>query len=188
MRTIVTNPYQMLNVKNKQWVDSLHIPTLKEGIGIKHPADFLLTLSHSFFKDQEPFQPSKVTTEKKIQKELAYVRSIFEYYHITQPEHWSPIRDIGEVAIEDVSNKGVFSFNQAIDGLRNFLTATSEFTKTLKNDIVERSANCKNMSDEIITVSEECSFYDKKIESLTELANGLEDDELKSTLLGLLKE
>ena len=188
MQTLVSNPYDMLNVKNKNWIDTLQIPNLKGGIGCKHPSDFLVILCQAIFKDFEPYQPSKVTPEKKRQKELTYVRSIYKYYNILQPEHWSPIRDIEEVAIEDTNNEGVFAFNQAVDGLRNYLTPTKDFIALLKDDIAGRTINCQKMSEEVVNVSEECNFYDNKIAQLQEYISGMNSCEEKNQLMALLNQ
>ena len=188
MQTFVSNPYDMLNTKNKMWVDSLQIPSLKGGIGCKHPSDFLVILCQSIFKDSEPYQPSKDAPEKKHQRELTYVRSIYKYYNITQPEHWSPIKDISEVALEDVNNPGVFAFNQAVDGLRNYLTPTEDFINLLKEDIADRSLNCKNMAEEVISVTDECKFYSNKLDSIQEFVSQMHDSEAKAKLLAILNE
>ena len=185
MQTFVSNPYDMLNSKNKLWINTLHIQSLKGGVGCKHPSDFLVILCQAIFKDFAPYQPSKDPPEKKHQRALQYVRGIFKYYHIAQPEHWSPIKDISEVDIEDTQNPGVYSFNQAVDGLRNYLTPSPDFIKELNESISKRTINCRHMTDEIVSVSSECQFYEEKLAKLKEYVENLDDSEEKKQLIAL---
>lgn len=175
----------MLNLKNRNWVDKLYISELKGGRSCRHPSDFLVILCQNIFKEYEPYYPTKATPDKKRKSALSYVRSLFEFYHIQQPEHWSPIRDIEQVDPNDVNNPGVFSFNQAVDGIRNYLTPSDEFVKILHNDIASRTVNISAISEEIDAVSDECAFYDEKIKQLREYVDKMDPCEEKDKLLKL---
>ncbi|EAY15201.1 hypothetical protein TVAG_201950 [Trichomonas vaginalis G3] len=185
MKVMVSNPYEMLNLKNKAWVDTLYIPELKDEHSCAHPSDFLVILCQNIFKEYEPYHPVKSSPDKKRKSSLTYVRSLYEFYKITQPDHWSPIRDIEEVDINDVSNTGVFSFNQAIDGIRNYLTPSAEFLKALSADIESRKQNATAISMEIQSVAEECAYYDEKISKLKEYVNNMDPSDEKDRLLQL---
>lgn len=162
------NPYNLLSNRNKEWINSFIISDtiILSSKGL-HICDFLVNLCRFLFQDYEPFVETDDHKTKKRQRSLTYVRSLFEFYKIKQPEHWSPMIKFEDV--EGGDEDGVDSFNQAVDGIREYLDPSDDFLNDLYNNLKIRSDVCFRITRDIKDVADEVEFYAAKIDKINKL-------------------
>ena len=187
IRQIITEPYLMLNQNNKIWIDSLIDKNNIFNDSISHPLEFIEILTKLFFPEIIPFNSLNYPQNERNIRLARYLRTIFKDFNLNEPNSWSEILKIKEIDSNDIKNEGVFCFNQAIDGIKNYLSPSSEFYSNLLNEINLQENNCNLLIKDLTIIKKECEFYDKKFENIKNILINENNNE-KDLILNLLKD
>ncbi|OHS94639.1 hypothetical protein TRFO_11030 [Tritrichomonas foetus] len=167
---------KLMEPDNRDWIRWLRIPALYSHEARHDAVYYLFTLCTSIFIDFKSYQQEDPDEDPQITRtnRLKYIRSIYNFYGIQQPTHWSPILNLS-VDEEDNQDQELLMFNEAIKNLRYYLTPDQEFRKELQRDIEARYTRCENLAEELENVAAEDRFYRDKFERIQKFLKDKKD-------------
>lgn len=181
--------FSILKPENRDWARSLRIPALYDSLN--SPVDYLYNLATNIFPEYDTSTqiPTNEENENAVKKaKLKHVRTIFKYYGIEEPDHWSPIVKLTLSHNKD-EQESILSFNKAIENLQLYLNPDPEFRSKLVHDIEEKYKECESLAQELDSVAQEDKFYREKlleIEKLIQNHQGSEVNKVRTIIDKLL--
>lgn len=184
----------MIDQHLKEWLRCFSIPEIDSVASQANASLFLTYLCNFFFPDFYPCQIGEddpdISYEDAFEnrkQRIKYVRSIFLSYGIKQPQHWSPLVDIGYENDDASINMGLLSLHEVITNIRFYLTPDQGFLKNLSNNIHKKCSLFEHMIIEMDSVTKEIDFYKSKLKKIHHIAETTGQSQDTRSVLSILK-